>query len=109
MAFPDDCASFFNCETGLRGQNVTLEQFWKYLIDEDDNGCPAIRVKANVSASIESPANSSVSDALIEADDNTALQAAIAAWRTANPTFNQISIVNCNSITKQAVIISYTS
>lgn len=53
--------------------------------------------------------NESISDALIEADDNTALQVAIAAWRTANPTKKQIAITQVNSINKQAVIISYTS
>lgn len=109
MAFPNDCESFFNCENGPKGQNITLEQFWKYLIVADEDGCPALRVSASVTASIESPENSSIGDALIEADTNADLVVAIAAWRTANPTFKQISMTQVNSVDKQAVIITYTT
>ena len=97
------CTNFFTCDDARK--HLTLEQVLKMMIIEDENGCPTLKT-ASVNSS---QSNSGVGDVLIEEDDNTALLASITAWRLANPTKKQVSIVNVNSINKQAVIISYTS
>lgn len=46
MAFPDDCTSFFTCEDGKKSKDLTWDQFWKFLIGSDSNGCPVLRTDA---------------------------------------------------------------
>ena len=45
--FPNDCESFFTCEDGKKSKNLTWDQFWKFLIGTDANGCPVVKTSSS--------------------------------------------------------------
>lgn len=85
--FFSDCSDFF--------KQMTWGLFWKWLIDSDPNGCPAVRVTGTISTIAPTPIENSQTDEKIWSLGTNALNlAAFQTWKASNGSKSVLSITN---------------
>lgn len=107
MPFPADCPTWIDCNEARK--NLTTDMIVREMIISDANGCPALRISGEIETVPSALTNAQTLEHLIEEDDNITLLATLNAWKLANPTFKVIEKVQINSITKQSLLITYST
>lgn len=91
---PNICPGFFS-SCADKFKNMSFDMFWKWLIEEDINGCPAVRVTGTISTTAPTPVTNAQTDEQMWSLGTNALNlAAFQNWKAANGSKSVLSITN---------------